>query len=190
MKQGWTDSPCFSLEPFLQKKSHCPQCCFCLQTWECSERFSCQWCFQCCVLVAKSWAESLLHFIPVADERRRRPQIQACQRMPSSLSREKEEMQAGSIFCWWKQKTFVTPLLLVPCAFCLLCTHPPGDSSRGTEGSWCCHRPAVIAAGCVTCRVLGCAFPLPCTWRVTQPRAALVLGGRWFHPNTDFLKTA
>lgn len=75
-------------------------------------------------LVAKSWAVSLLHFVPVADERRGRPLIWACQRMelPSSLSREKEEIQPGSVSCWWKQKNFIRPLLLISCAICLFWT--------------------------------------------------------------------
>ncbi|KAM6136307.1 receptor expression-enhancing protein 1 isoform 1-T1 [Phoenicopterus ruber ruber] len=62
---------------------------------------------------------SVCRLLRVADERRGRPQISACQRMglPSSLSREKEEIQTGSISRWWKQKTFLTPLLLISCAF-------------------------------------------------------------------------
>lgn len=71
--------------------------------------------------------------------------------LPNSLSGEKKEIQAGSV-SWWKQKTFVTPSHLI-CFVFILHTNQPGDSSRGTKGSQCCHPAAAT-----------CAFPQPCTW--------------------------
>lgn len=136
--------------------------------------------------VAKSWAVSLLHFVPVADERRGRPLIWVCQRMglPSSLSREKEEIQTGSVLCWSKQKTFITPLLLSSHGLFVYFTYcnQPGDSSRGTEGAATLLQPLLLVR--VPSRVPGCAFPLPCTWCAMQPCAALVLGGWWSQPDT------
>lgn len=104
--------------------------------------------------VAKSPDMSLLHFFPVTDERSGRTPIWACKRMglPSSLSGEKKEIQAGSVSCWWKQKTFVTPSHLI-CFVFILHTNQPGDSSRRAKGSQCCHHAAAT-----------CAFPQPCTW--------------------------
>lgn len=104
-------------------------------------------------------------FFPVADERSGRTPIWACQRMglPSSLSGEKREIQTGSVSCSWRQKIFVTPFLLISCAFCLFCTlinletEAEGlkDHSAATLLQLpCCSYPAAATS----------AFPQPCTW--------------------------
>lgn len=95
-------------------------------------------------------------FFPVTDERSGRTPIWACQRtgLPSSLSGEKKEIQTGSVSCWWKQKnlcnSFSSQLMYF---LCILHSNQPGDSSRRTKGSQCCHRAAAT-----------CAFPEPCSW--------------------------
>lgn len=101
--------------------------------------------------VAKSPDMSLLHFFPVTDERSGRTPIWAYRRigLPSSLSGERKEIQTGSVSCWWKQKTFVTPFFLISYAFCLFCTLI--NLETAAEG-----RKDHSAATC--------AFPQPCTW--------------------------
>lgn len=93
----------------------------------------------------------LCFFFPVTDERSGRTPMWACQRMglPSSLSGVEKEIQTGSVLCWWKHKTFVTPFLCISCAFCLFYT--PINLETEAEGLKD-HAAAT------------CAFPQPCTW--------------------------
>lgn len=59
------------------------------------------------------------------------------------------------------------------CFLFILHTHQPGDSSRRTKGSQCCHLCLPTALHLV---------PEPC--------AVLVLGGRWLQPDTASLHPA
>lgn len=92
-----------------------------------------------------------MHFVPVADERSGRPQAWACQRMelPSTLFREEEEIQTGSIPCWWELTFLYTSphVLSVYFAYCnQLCSRGTQDHSAANvlqpllwKHSWLCH---------------------------------------------------
>lgn len=122
--------------------------------------------------VAKSPDMSLLHFFPVADERSGRTPIWACQRMglPSSLSGEKKEIQTGSVSCSWRQKIFVTPFLLISCAFCLFCTLINLETEA--EGLKDHSAATLLQPPCCSHLCLPTALHL-----VPEPCAALMLGG-------------
>lgn len=111
-------------------------------------------------------------FFPVADERSGRTPIWACQRMglPSSLSGEKREIQTGSVSCSWRQKIFVTPFLLISCAFCLFCTLINLETEA--EGLKDHSAATLLQLPCCSHQCLPTALHL-----VPEPCAALVLGG-------------